>query len=82
MNKWRRRRHLNRMTREASELGFYDDDTSLEEILRVCKETRRELARELEGPEVPQVYPYPKDRPVNRRLISEIDKGQKPRRKL
>ncbi len=48
MNKWRRRRHLNRMTREASELGFYDDDTSLEEILRVCKETRHEVAKEQE----------------------------------
>ncbi len=41
MNRWRRRRRLNRMTRQASALGLYADDTPLEEILRVCKETRQ-----------------------------------------
>jgi hypothetical protein len=32
-------------------------------------------------PEVSPVYPTPKDRPVNERLISEVSKGQKPSEK-
>lgn len=29
-------------------------------------------------PEIPKVYPVPKDRPINEGLISVITKGQKP----
>jgi hypothetical protein len=32
-------------------------------------------------PEVSRVYPTPKDRPVNERLVSEVSKGQKPSEK-
>lgn len=32
-------------------------------------------------PDVPRVYPVPKDRPVNERLISAVSKGQKPTEK-
>jgi hypothetical protein len=29
-------------------------------------------------PEIPKVYPAPKDRPINYDLISEVTKGQRP----
>ena len=71
----RTRKILNQMTREASSLGLYD--ITMEEDIAAIKESRRRHANE---PEVKKVYPVPKDRPVNKKLISEITKGQKPRK--
>ncbi len=68
----RTRKILNQMTREASSLGLYD--ITMEEAIAAIKESRRRHASE---PEVKKVYPVPKDRPVNKKLISEITKGQK-----